>query len=172
MISPRLIKYLRKLDVDYGLLNHSPAYTALEVAEIAHVQGRDLIKAVAVKIDNQLAVVVMPAHYQLQLEQLRHQVGAKHIAMAPEQEFNHHFDDCEAGAVPSFGSLFGAHTYTAIDMDPNEVVALNGGSHSALLLMPWGEYMNLEAPELLEGVAMPAEMTPPKMTYRRGRLRL
>lgn len=58
MSMERVRQYLDEQNIKYSILQHSPAYTAQEVAESVHVTGRHFAKCVMVKIDGRLAQVV------------------------------------------------------------------------------------------------------------------
>ena len=60
MPETRLKEFLDKEHVKYVSIDHSPAFTAQEVAAAAHIPGRELAKSVIVKVDGELAMVVLP----------------------------------------------------------------------------------------------------------------
>ena len=57
----RLKKFLEDNDVRFVTIKHSPAFTAQEIAALAHVPGKELAKTVMVKLDGAMAMVVLPA---------------------------------------------------------------------------------------------------------------
>jgi Ala-tRNA(Pro) deacylase len=61
MPTPRLKEFLDNEHVRYVTISHSPAFTAQEVAQAAHVPGKDMAKTVIVRMDGDLAMVVLPA---------------------------------------------------------------------------------------------------------------
>ena len=65
-----LIEYLDRIGVDYQLQAHPPAYTAVDVAQVNHLNGHSLAKSVMVKLDAVLTMIVVPAHYYLDFELL------------------------------------------------------------------------------------------------------
>ena len=50
-ISAKLREYLDDNNIKYVIISHSRAYTAQEVAQSVHVPGKELAKAVIVKLD-------------------------------------------------------------------------------------------------------------------------
>jgi len=168
----RIEVFLKQNNAIYKTLSHSRAYTAPEVAESAHIRGKRLAKAVMVNVDGMLVMMVIPASYQLCLESMRDTLAAQSIELASEAEFAEHFKNCELGALPPFGSLYGVPVYAAAEFDADEEIACSAGTHTQLLQMRWDEYLRLEKPEILGGVVTSPGVTPPKMTYRRGRTRL
>ena len=87
MPETRLKEFLDKEHVKYVSIGHSPAFTAQEVAATAHVPGKELAKSVIVKIDGELAMVVLPASEHVRLATLREKLGARNVELADEDEF-------------------------------------------------------------------------------------
>ncbi|MCT7654697.1 YbaK/EbsC family protein [Oceanimonas sp. NS1] len=61
MPAQRLQQYLDQQEVKYRVISHSPAFTAQEVAETAHIPGRMMAKVVIMTLDGRMAMVVVPA---------------------------------------------------------------------------------------------------------------
>jgi Ala-tRNA(Pro) deacylase len=59
----KLKEFLDKQKIKYVSICHSAAYTAQEIAAIAHIPGKELAKTVMVKLDGKMAMVVLPASY-------------------------------------------------------------------------------------------------------------
>ena len=66
----KLKQYLDRNDVKYSVITHSVAYTAQEIASIAHVPGNELAKSVMVRADGQLMMAVLPASFHVDLAAL------------------------------------------------------------------------------------------------------
>ena len=71
MPAKMLKDYLDSNKVKYTALSHSVAYTAQEIASIAHIPGKELAKTVMVKLDGQMAMAVLPASFKVDLELLQ-----------------------------------------------------------------------------------------------------
>ncbi len=168
----RLEAFLKQNKAEFKTITHARAYTAPEVAESAHIQGQRLAKAVMLNIDGMLVMMVLPSNFNLSLVRMRDALAAQSIELASESEFAEHFENCELGALPPFGSLYGVPVYAAAEFDEQEEIAFSAGSHTQLLLMRWEEYLRLEKPEILVDVLSSPGVTPPSMRYRRGRARL
>ena len=76
----KLKEYLDSEKIKYVSLTHSPAFTAMEVAESAHVPGRELAKTVIVKLDGRMAMAVLPSTRKVDLNLLRESVSASSAA--------------------------------------------------------------------------------------------
>jgi len=152
-----LLDYLDRMQADYELLAHPEVYTAQEVAEVCHIQGRSLAKAVVVRIGHELAMVVMPAHYHVHEELLADALDVPSVVLASEREFSRHFPRCELGAIPPFGHLYGLQTYLVPVFDEAEPIALSAGSHGTLIVMRFYEYWRLAgATAIVKGVVPPS----------------
>lgn len=148
MSMPLLNRYLQEHHVSYQLITHPPAFTAQETAASAHIPGRELAKPVMVKIDGRLAMVVLPASDRLNLGRLREATGAIQVSLASESEFRDLFPECELGAMPPFGNLFGLEVWAADTLAEDEQIAFNAGNHSELMQIAWRDYERLVRPRI------------------------
>src|SRR5436853_1923432 len=102
--------YLDQLGVNYRLSRHDTAYTAADLAHMEHIPGRKVIKPVVVKADGQFVMCALPASHRIDLETLRNQLQANEVQLADEHELQQIFKDCEMGAEPPIGRIFGLPT--------------------------------------------------------------
>lgn len=144
----KLREFLDSHAVRYFVLSHSPAYTAQEIAAAAHVPGKELAKTVMVSIEGILAMVVLPASRQLDFERLRELTGTRDVELAGEKEFAGLFPDCEIGAMPPFGNLYGMDVYVAEELEDDEEIAFNAGSHNELVRLSYSDYKRLVHPKV------------------------
>lgn len=142
----RLREFLDSHDIKYFVVSHSPAYTAQEVAASAHVPGKDLAKTVMVTIEGKLAMAVLPASKQLDLERFRSIAGTRDAGLAGEQEFAFLFPECETGAMPPFGNLYGLDVYVAEELEEDDDIAFNAGSHTELVRLAYRDFKRLVNP--------------------------
>jgi len=148
-----LKKFLDEHHIKYVVISHSPAYTAQEIAASAHVRGKELAKTVMLKVDGHLAMAVLPASRHIDFELLREAVGARTVGLASEREFKGLFPECEVGAMPPFGNLYGLKTYVADALAEDDTIAFNAGTHTELIRMPYGDFARLVNPMVLEFAA-------------------
>ena len=146
MLAKRLKNFLDEAHVKYITIGHSPAFTAQEIAERAHIPGKELAKTVIVKVDGDLAMVVTPASEHVKLENLREMLGAASVELAHEYEFKDAFPDCETGAMPPFGNLYGMKVFVSQTLREDEEIAFNAGSHSELIRLTYTDYERLVEP--------------------------
>jgi len=148
MSSTKLKDYLDQENVRYTTIKHSTAYTAQEVAQLAHIPGDEMAKTVIVKIDDKQAMVVLPATEHIDLEILGGALGAKNVSLATEAEFMPQFSDCEIGAMPPFGNLYHMDVYVEEALSQDEMIAFNACSHDELIEMSYVDFARLAKPEV------------------------
>lgn len=148
MPARKLKEFLDKNKVKYVVVSHSPAFTAQEIAAAAHVPGRELAKTVMVKVDGQMAMAVLPASQRIDLGLLKKVAKAKDVAIASEAEFKDIFPECDLGAMPPFGNLWGMAVYVAESLAEDEEIAFNAGTHTELLKLSFKEFERLVKPTI------------------------
>ena len=144
-----LKQFLDEHTVKYVVIQHSPAFTAQEIAASAHVSGRELAKTVMVKIDGQMAMAVLPASRKVDLDQLKTSLRAGRVELAGEREFKDRFPDCEVGAMPPFGNLYGMDVFVTPALTEDEEIAFNAGSHTELIRLSYMDFDRLVKPKTL-----------------------
>lgn len=146
----RLKHFLDEHNIKYVTIMHSPAYTAQETAQSAHIRGGKLAKTVVVKLDGRLAMAVLPASQKVNLNLLKAAAGASEAELASEAEFKDKFPGCELGAMPPFGNLYGMEVFAAGALAADEEIAFNAGSHTELLRMTYKDFENLVQPRIVK----------------------
>jgi Ala-tRNA(Pro) deacylase len=142
--------YLNENNIEYITISHSPAFTAQTIAASAGIRGKDMAKTVIVLIDGKLSMAVLPASYRVDLEMLANTLGAKKVELAGEQDFKNVFPDCEVGAMPPFGNLYGVDVYVAQSLAENIVIVFNACSHHELIRMSYRDFENLVQPKIIK----------------------
>ncbi len=148
----RLKEFLDKNGIQYILISHSRAYTAAAIGAITHIPGKLIAKTVMVKLDGKLAMVVVPGSRHINLAALKSAVGANSALLVTEPEFADRFPDCEVGAMPPFGVLYGLNVYVDEALTRDEEIAFNAGSHRELMRMSYKDFERLENPIVVDVV--------------------
>jgi len=146
MIAKKLKDYLDSYGVRYVTVTHSPAFTAHEVAASAHVPDKELAKTVIVSVKGELAMAVLPASYHIDFHRLMDSLRTGDMYLATEAEFKARFPDCELGAMPPFGNLYGMKTYVSKSLTEDEQITFNAGNHSEAITMDYADYARLVIP--------------------------
>jgi len=150
MPATKLKEFLDSHEVKYVSIRHSPAFTAAEVATSAHVAGQDFAKTIVVRIDDSFALVVLPASRRLVLADLRELLQTPLVRLATEAEIRGLFPDCELGAMPPFGHLYGLPVYVAESLVNEPEIAFNAGTHTEVIKMNYEDFDGLVRPVVLD----------------------
>ena len=149
MLSPRLYHFLDERNGDYTALTHPRTVTAQETANAAHLGGQRFAKTVMLKFDGELAMMVMPAAYRLDLVRVSRALGGGVVELAEESEFRDAFPDCEVGAMPPFGNLYGMPVFVDARLAEQPDIAFNAGTHTDAVRMSYAEFERLVQPQKL-----------------------
>jgi Ala-tRNA(Pro) deacylase len=143
--------------VEFQVVTHRVAYTALERAAAAHITGGHVAKAVVVRDGDWFALAVLPATAQLDLARLRAVAGRPGLVLAQERDFSPLFPDAEVGAMPPFGRLYNVPVYLDRSLAEAPELVLEAGTHQEEVRMPAREYLRVERPAIADlAAARPA----------------
>ena len=147
-VSTDLKAYLDHNGVQYQVLTHDRALTALEVAQKQGVPGKQVAKTVVVKADGQYLLAVLPSIYKVNLPELGKAVGARDIALAAEIEFKNLFPDCELGGMSPLGPLYHLKTWVDESLTMDKEIVFNAGSHTETIKMSYKDFERLVRPRV------------------------
>lgn len=147
MPAKKLRGFLDGHDVKYVTITHSKAFTAQEVAASAHVPGKEMAKTVMVKLDGEMAMVVLTASQQIDFDVLKNAAGVTTAELAGEEEFKDMFPECEVGAMPPFGNLYGMDTFVSETLAEDKWISFNAGSHTELVRVAYSDFERLAEPK-------------------------
>lgn len=152
----RLKEYLDKNNIKYIEISHSPSYTAQEIAESVNVPGDELAKTIIVRADGSYSVVVLPASHRINFDFLKLKMGAKEVRLADEAEIEGIFPDCEVGAMPPFGNLYGLPVYVSSVFLSRDEITFNAGTHSDVIRMKYEDFERIVNP-VIESFSEPID---------------
>jgi Ala-tRNA(Pro) deacylase len=142
----RLESYLREDQVPFETHHHPTAFTAQEVAASEHTPGKMVVKVVMILADGELAMLAMPAPYQADLDRVAEVLGATEVRLAYEEEFAPAFPDCEVGAMPPFGNLYGLPVYVDEVLAEDETIVVQAGTHTDTIRLKYADFERLVRP--------------------------
>jgi Ala-tRNA(Pro) deacylase len=145
----RLKDFLDEHQVKYVVICHSRAFTTQEIAAATHIPGKELAKTVIVEIEGKTAMAVLPGSQNVDLALLRDALGAERVTLAKEAAFKDRFPECDVGAMPPFGNLYGMPVYVADSLTEDEEIAFNAGSHDQLVKMAYRDFERLVQPQVM-----------------------
>jgi Ala-tRNA(Pro) deacylase len=157
MIAKKLKDFLDSYQVKYVAIQHSPAYSAQEVAASVHVPGKEMAKTVIVNVKGELAMAVLPAKYHIDFHRLMDALRTSDMYLATEEEFQNRFPDCELGAMPPFGNLYGMKTYVSHSLAEDEHITFEAGNHAEVITLSWNDYQHLVSPTIVSFTDRPRQ---------------
>jgi Ala-tRNA(Pro) deacylase len=149
MSAERVRSYLMEHGIRYRTHEHVQAFTSEEVAAVDHIAGDEFAKPVLLIADGALVMAVLPASRRVDLQKAQMALGAESIRLADEKEFAPAFPDCERGAEPPLGSLYGVPTLIDLRFD-HEEVTFNAGTHTETITMALAEYMTVTKAQVVD----------------------
>jgi len=145
----KLRVFLDENHAEYTHTVHAIAYTAREVALAEHLPAREVAKTVVVHGDNGYHMLVLPSSKLVDFQEVRIALGLSHARMVPETELNRLFPDCELGAMPPVGNLYGMPVYLDSALAAEDVITFNAGTHRDVVHMRITEFRRLVRPTIV-----------------------
>jgi Ala-tRNA(Pro) deacylase len=142
----RLEAYLMQQRVPFEVERHRTAYTAREIAASEHIPSKLVAKAVMIFADGEMTMLVLPATYQVDLDQVRKLLGTKFVRMAEEPEFASFFLDCEIGAMPPFGNLYDIPVYVDTHLTEDALIVFPAGTHTETMSVHYQDFDRVVKP--------------------------
>jgi Ala-tRNA(Pro) deacylase len=146
----RLEAHFRENEVSFEVEQHPLAYTAQQIAASEHLPGRLLAKVVMVEADGALRMLVLPAPERVDFAKAQAVLGAKEVRLVSEETFASSFPDCEPGAMPPFGNLYGIPVYVDRLVGVNERIVFQAGTHTATMALSYSDFAKLVQPTVAD----------------------
>jgi Ala-tRNA(Pro) deacylase len=148
MIPERIVQYLREVRIPFTRRWHAKAVTAQELAASLHVTGFRVAKSVLLDVDGQRWIAVLPAPERVDTERLAEALDARHVRLLDEPEFDGLFPECELGAEPPFGRLYGLPVVVDTSLAGEDWIIFRAGSHEETIAMAYEDFARLEQPKI------------------------
>ena len=142
----RLEGYLRDHSAPYQVQHHGRTLTARQAAASEHVPAEKLAKVVMVVADRELVMLALPATERIYLPQVARALGADRVRLAQEWEFALRFFDCEIGAMPPLGNLYGVPTFIDSALATEETIYFQAATHTDTISVRTQDFMRLMKP--------------------------
>lgn len=139
---------LRRMKLEYECQSHRPVYTAAAVAHIEHLPLAEMAKVVICAADSELAMFVIPASRRLDLAKAAKAAAVQSVRLAREDKFQAAFPDCEEGAMPPFGNLYGIPTFVDHALIQEPEIVFQAGSHTETIAMKPSDYLEVSGAEV------------------------
>lgn len=147
MISARLKQHLQEAGISYVPVTHAPARSAQYAASVMHVAGKEMAKTVVLRSGSQVLLAVLPASYHVNLSRFAKVIG-KDVKLVDEPECYTLFPDCQPGAVPPFGELYGLPVYLDETLAEDPEIIFSAGTLSDAVRMGNADFVHLVKPRV------------------------
>jgi Ala-tRNA(Pro) deacylase len=137
----KLETFLQDRGISFERHLHATTFTSQELADAEHVSGYMVAKPVIVKTCNGgYAMCVVPAPKRLDLRRAAEALHEPAVELASEPEMSKLFPDCELGAEPPVGKLFGLTTVMDQQLQKDEHLVMQAGSHTEAIRLRRQDY--------------------------------
>ncbi len=138
-VPSKIIKYLDLSRVKYERIEHKTVYTAYDKVATLKVKPNVIGKTLVLKIDNELAMVLIPGNKNLDKNKFKkvandwrkkiEQKSVKNIDFISEKVMKNKFKGVKVGAVPPFGNLWKLPTFVDKSLMEQTKIVVNGGDY-------------------------------------------
>jgi len=143
----RLKEVFDRAKISYEVYNHPRAFTAQEIAATQHITGRAMAKVVMLNVDGSFIMAVLPSNRMVSFDRAKAGLRATEVSLATEEQFAVLFPECEIGAMPPFGNLFGLPVYVDPALERYEAIFFNAGNHQHTVRLKYRDFKSLVKPE-------------------------
>ncbi|HUI41110.1 MAG TPA: YbaK/EbsC family protein [Terriglobia bacterium] len=154
-VTQQVCDYLESHHTRYQLLTHPQAFAAEQTAHELRVPDQQFAKAIVFRADGRAVMAVVPASMRVNVHALREALKAKNLEMAPENELAKLCSDCELGAFPPFGNLYGMEVWVDQSLAQSEEIVFNAGSHTQALQLKYSDFADLAHPRSAKIAELP-----------------
>jgi Ala-tRNA(Pro) deacylase len=146
-VTTRLKNLLEEQKIHYSLVMHPPTFTAQEDAAALHVPGKEVAKTVVLHGAKGMYVAVLPASHRVEFTKMS-AVAGDTVRLASEEELGKLFPDCELGAMPPFGELYGIPVLVDESLAADEDIVFNAGTHREAIRMAYADFERVVKPRV------------------------
>ena len=139
----RLTEFLESRHATYETVTHPAAVTAQEQAAVMHVPGQSVAKVLIVKERDGLAMAIVPAASELDLDRFKGLIGHGDVRLASVEEIRAVVPDCPAGSIPPFGALYGLRAFIDRGLLNVPEVTMPAGDPASAIRLRWTEFERL-----------------------------
>jgi Ala-tRNA(Pro) deacylase len=150
-LNKKVRQLLHECGADYRVLSHEEAFSSQELAAEADVSGWRVAKVLVLRAGNgTYRMLVLPAPAHLDLGRYREETGDYDFDLADEGELSRLFPDCEVGAMPPFGNLYGIPVWVDSCMTRSGEFYFPAGNHHQVVRMLYEDFDRIVRPAIGE----------------------
>ncbi|MFT7683060.1 MAG: Ala-tRNA(Pro) deacylase [Moritella dasanensis] len=126
-------QFLASHNIDFSLVKHRHTASSFNSALSAHVPTSQVAKAVILRdIGGDYLMAVVPANKHVLIGEINRQTGKQYYLLA-EHELATLFQDCEPGAIPSLGQIYGMDMLVDDMLFEQDQLFMESGDHMNLI---------------------------------------
>lgn len=138
--------YLRSRGIPFVTLLHRPVPSAARFAQSVHVPGSGVAKGVLLRTENWYVLAVVAATYRVDIGRLAEVLGVSSLSLATEDEVESVFVDCERGALPPFGRLYGLTTVVDAQLAAQAEIVVEGNTRHEGIRLRFSDFEAIVEP--------------------------
>ena len=141
-IATRVETHMRQCGAPYDVVAHSHSRNSTQTAEFANVPGERLAKCVVLEDDDGYVIAVLPSTSHVRIGKLGRELNRK-LRLATEDELPNLFTDCELGAIPPMGLIYGIKTVMDDSLANQPEIYFEAGDHERLIRMRGEDFVTM-----------------------------
>jgi len=142
-IAITLEEYLKDHYIDYDLITHKLTGSSSETAEMGHIPGKQLAKAVLLEDEaGDYMIAVLPSDRRVDLAVLSRNLGRR-VGLATENMLPAIFSDCAPGAVPALAQAYGIPVLVDENLQMQPEIYFEGGNHQDVVHIHGADFNQL-----------------------------
>ncbi len=141
-----VMRYLKNNGIPFEVIPHEPAFTAHDVALATRVPDKELAKTLVARLDGKFWMLVLRGDQRIDERKLKYLFAAQSVHLAHEDDLKTLFPDCELGAMPPFGNLYGLPVLLEHALTENEDIVFHACKHTESIRMKYRDYERLVQP--------------------------
>jgi Ala-tRNA(Pro) deacylase len=132
VIAETVRAHLKSRQVGYELIAHPRSHSSRETAAAAELREDHIAKGVLLRDSAGYVLAVIPGDSRVRLHSIAEELD-RPLEVAPEQDVERLFDDCEPGAVPCTGTAYNVETIVDEALAALAFVYFEAGDHEHLV---------------------------------------
>jgi len=144
----KLDSFLQAQGIAFEKHHHARSYTAQGLAHEEHVSGYLVAKPVVVIGAAGPAMCVLAAPKHLDLKRAAGVLNESEVRLATETELGNLCPDCDLGAEPPIGALFGMRTVMDEGLQEDEFIIMQAGTHTEAVKVRRADWERACAPQI------------------------
>ena len=141
-VAPTLQEYLDANDLEYEVVDHLPKKLNQVSPQKDVITGDKVAKPVLLGDDDSYLLAVLPYSHRLDIDRLNSAM-ARSLVIMNQNELEATFYECDRGAIPPTGNLYGVDTLVDPALFDKDEVFIESGDKDLMIRMSGDEFRKL-----------------------------